>query len=133
MTNQSSHLAEAQGNYSSPFCIVIEGMFSPIGRWNNIVHSLDNAQMTVLFIGLSVRTMIGHTVVTLLSGWLLGAAREVARRKPPQSMSLVEAERQQILDEMRKRTALLTDNSWIRQRSTSDNRQPTNQRGPMRR
>ncbi|XP_071002462.1 LIM domain only protein 7-like, partial [Oncorhynchus clarkii lewisi] len=62
-----------------------------------------------------------------------GATREVARRKPPQSMSLVEAERQQILDEMRKRTALLTDNSWIRQRSTSDNRQPTNRRGPMRR
>ncbi|XP_031676867.1 LIM domain only protein 7 isoform X15 [Oncorhynchus kisutch] len=62
-----------------------------------------------------------------------GATREVARRKPPQSMSLVEAERQQILDEMRKRTALLTDNSWIRQRSTSDNKQPTNRRGPMRR
>ncbi|XP_042171190.1 LIM domain only protein 7-like [Oncorhynchus tshawytscha] len=62
-----------------------------------------------------------------------GATREVARRKLPQSMSLVEAERQQILDEMRKRTALLTDNSWIRQRSTSDNKQPTNRRGPMRR
>ncbi|XP_052367994.1 LIM domain only protein 7-like isoform X2 [Oncorhynchus keta] len=62
-----------------------------------------------------------------------GATREVARRKPPQSMSLVEAERQQILDEMRKRTALLTDNSWIRQRSTSDNKQPTNRRGPLRR
>ncbi|XP_064820208.1 LIM domain only protein 7-like isoform X2 [Oncorhynchus masou masou] len=62
-----------------------------------------------------------------------GAAREVARRKPPQSMSLVEAERQQILEEMRKRTALLTDSSWIRQRSTSDNKQPTNRRGPMRR
>uniref|UniRef100_UPI001EAEA9B8 LIM domain only protein 7-like n=1 Tax=Oncorhynchus gorbuscha TaxID=8017 RepID=UPI001EAEA9B8 len=62
-----------------------------------------------------------------------GATREVARRKPPQSMSLVEAERQQILDEMRKRTALLTDNSWIRQRSTSDNKQPTNRRWPLRR
>ncbi|XP_045554392.1 LIM domain only protein 7-like [Salmo salar] len=43
-------------------------------------------------------------------------------------MSLVEAERQQILEEMRKRTALLTDNSWIRQRSTSDNKQPNTAR-----
>ncbi|XP_038854412.1 LIM domain only protein 7-like [Salvelinus namaycush] len=62
-----------------------------------------------------------------------GGTGEVARRKPGQSMSVVEAERQQILEEMRKRTALLTDNSWIRQRSTSDNQQPTNRRGPMRR
>ncbi|XP_055786326.1 LIM domain only protein 7-like isoform X2 [Salvelinus fontinalis] len=62
-----------------------------------------------------------------------GGTGEVARRKPGQSMSVVEAERQQILEEMRKRTALLTDNSWIRQRSTSDNKQPTNRRGPMRR
>ncbi|XP_029598806.1 LIM domain only protein 7 isoform X5 [Salmo trutta] len=62
-----------------------------------------------------------------------GVTGEVARRKPRQSMSLVEAERQQILEEMRKRTALLTDNSWIRQRSTSDNKQPNYRRGPMRR
>lgn len=62
-----------------------------------------------------------------------GVTGEVARRKSRQSMSLVEAERQQILEEMRKRTALLTDNSWIRQRSTSDNKQPNYRRGPMRR
>ncbi|XP_045073872.1 LIM domain only protein 7-like isoform X3 [Coregonus clupeaformis] len=62
-----------------------------------------------------------------------GGTREVPRRKQRQSMSLVEADRQQILEEMKRRTALLTDNSWIRQRSTSINKQPVNRRGPMRR
>lgn len=33
-------------------------------------------------------------------------------------MSKVEQDRQQILEEMKKRTQLLTDNSWIRQRSS---------------
>lgn len=36
-----------------------------------------------------------------------------------QSVSNVEVERQQILEEMKKRTQLLTDNSWIRQRNSS--------------
>ncbi|XP_032424422.1 LIM domain only protein 7 isoform X6 [Xiphophorus hellerii] len=36
-----------------------------------------------------------------------------------QSQSQAELERQQILNEMKKKTALLTDSSWIRQRSTS--------------
>lgn len=31
-------------------------------------------------------------------------------------MSQAEADRQQILNEMKKKTQLLTDNSWIRQR-----------------
>ncbi|KAL2087885.1 hypothetical protein ACEWY4_016713 [Coilia grayii] len=40
-----------------------------------------------------------------------------------QQMSQVEFERQQILDEMRKRTQLHTDSSWIRQRSSSSSYQ----------
>ncbi|XP_019380261.1 PREDICTED: LIM domain only protein 7 isoform X10 [Gavialis gangeticus] len=40
------------------------------------------------------------------------------------AMSQAEAERQQILQEMRKRTSLHTDNSWIRQRSSSVYKEP---------
>lgn len=39
-------------------------------------------------------------------------------------MSKVEQQRQQILEEMKKRTQLLTDNSWIRQRSSSVYKEP---------
>ncbi|XP_072321451.1 LIM domain only protein 7b isoform X2 [Eucyclogobius newberryi] len=41
------------------------------------------------------------------------------RKRKCQTVSKVEQERRQILDEMKKRTQLLTDNSWIRQRSAS--------------
>lgn len=41
-----------------------------------------------------------------------------------QSVSKIEHERQQILEEMKKRTQLLTDNSWIRQRSSSFYKEP---------
>ncbi|XP_070692261.1 LIM domain only protein 7b [Pempheris klunzingeri] len=44
------------------------------------------------------------------------------RKKTGQSK--VEHERQQILEEMKKRTQLLTDNSWIRQRSSSFYKEP---------
>lgn len=40
-------------------------------------------------------------------------------RKGQQPGSQAEAERQQILNEMKKKTPLLTDSSWIRQRSTT--------------
>lgn len=47
---------------------------------------------------------------------------ERKRREP--SVSKVEQQRQQILEEMKKRTQLLTDNSWIRQRSSSVYKEP---------
>ncbi|XP_039078116.1 LIM domain only protein 7 isoform X2 [Hyaena hyaena] len=47
--------------------------------------------------------------------------------------SEAELERQQILQEMRKRTSLLNDNSWIRQRSSSVNKEPICLPGIMRR
>ncbi|XP_058885760.1 LIM domain only protein 7-like isoform X4 [Acipenser ruthenus] len=50
-----------------------------------------------------------------------------------QSVSYAEQERQRILDEMKKKTQLLTDNSWIRQRSASVNREPASLPGTMRR
>uniref|UniRef100_A0A1A7WWR8 LIM domain only 7b n=1 Tax=Iconisemion striatum TaxID=60296 RepID=A0A1A7WWR8_9TELE len=46
------------------------------------------------------------------------------RRRFGRSMSKAERERQQILEEMKKRTQLLTDNSWIRQRSNSFHKEP---------
>ncbi|EFB20455.1 hypothetical protein PANDA_016613, partial [Ailuropoda melanoleuca] len=47
--------------------------------------------------------------------------------------SEAELERQQILQEMRKRTSLLNDNSWIRQRSSSVTKEPICLPGIMRR
>lgn len=55
------------------------------------------------------------------------------RKRKGQRMSQAEQERQQILEEMRKRTQLLTDNSWIRQRSTSMYKEPIYIGVPMRR
>uniref|UniRef100_A0A8C4IDX0 LIM domain only protein 7 n=1 Tax=Dicentrarchus labrax TaxID=13489 RepID=A0A8C4IDX0_DICLA len=46
------------------------------------------------------------------------------RKRKGQSVSKVEKERQQILEEMKKRTQLLTDNSWIRQRSSGFYKEP---------
>lgn len=40
-------------------------------------------------------------------------------RKGQQSLTQAELERQQILNEMKKKTPLLTDSSWIRQRAAS--------------
>ncbi|XP_041586864.1 LIM domain only protein 7 isoform X8 [Vulpes lagopus] len=53
--------------------------------------------------------------------------------KKEQAPSEAELERQQILQEMRKRTSLLDDNSWIRQRSSSVNKEPICLPGIMRR
>ncbi|XP_051051238.1 LIM domain only protein 7 isoform X4 [Phodopus roborovskii] len=50
-----------------------------------------------------------------------------------QGPSEAELERQQILQEMRKRTSLHNDNSWIRQRSASVNKEPICLPGIMRR
>ncbi|XP_049634904.1 LIM domain only protein 7 isoform X4 [Suncus etruscus] len=53
--------------------------------------------------------------------------------KKEQVLSGAELERQQILQEMRKRTSLHNDNSWIRQRSSSVNKEPICLPGIMRR
>ncbi|XP_029792456.1 LIM domain only protein 7 isoform X2 [Suricata suricatta] len=53
--------------------------------------------------------------------------------KKEQVPSEAELERQQILQEMRKKTSLLHDNSWIRQRSSSVNKEPICLPGIMRR
>nr|XP_058132549.1 LIM domain only protein 7 isoform X3 [Dasypus novemcinctus] len=53
--------------------------------------------------------------------------------KKEQVPSEAELERQQILQEMRKKTSLHNDNSWIRQRSSSVNKEPICLPGVMRR
>ncbi|KAM8750103.1 LIM domain only protein 7 isoform 8-T8 [Acanthopagrus schlegelii] len=55
----------------------------------------------------------------------------VAERKGQPPAMQAEAERQQILNEMKKKTPLLTDSSWIRQRSASTAKEP--EVPPMRR
>ncbi|KAM8762469.1 LIM domain only protein 7-like isoform 6-T10 [Acanthopagrus schlegelii] len=55
------------------------------------------------------------------------------RKRKGQSISKVEQERQLILEEMKKRTQLLTDNSWIRQRSSSFYKEPVYVGVPMKR
>ncbi|KAI3377558.1 hypothetical protein L3Q82_008726 [Scortum barcoo] len=55
------------------------------------------------------------------------------RKRKGKSVSKVEKERQQILEEMKKRTQLLTDNSWIRQRSSSFYKEPVYVGVPLKR
>ncbi|XP_055086369.1 LIM domain only protein 7b isoform X2 [Periophthalmus magnuspinnatus] len=55
------------------------------------------------------------------------------RKRKSQMVSKVEQERLQILEEMKKRTQLLTDNSWIRQRSASFYKEPVMPGVPIKR
>ncbi|KAF3832764.1 hypothetical protein F7725_026429 [Dissostichus mawsoni] len=55
------------------------------------------------------------------------------RKRKGQSVSNAEKERQLILQEMKKRTLLLTDNSWIRQRTSSFYKEPIYVGVPMKR
>ncbi|XP_029353693.1 LIM domain only protein 7b isoform X2 [Echeneis naucrates] len=55
------------------------------------------------------------------------------RKRKGQPLSKAELDRQQILEEMKKKTQLLTDNSWIRQRSSSFYREPVYVGVPMKR
>lgn len=62
---------------------------------------------------------------------LIGPGDE--KKRLGQSASKAEIDRQQILEEMKKRTQLLTDNSWIRQRSSSFYKEPIYVGVPMKR
>ncbi|XP_040912479.1 LIM domain only protein 7 isoform X2 [Toxotes jaculatrix] len=57
----------------------------------------------------------------------------VDERKGQQSLSQAELERQQILNEMKKKAPLLTDSSWIRQRSSNSATNKESDVPPMRR
>ncbi|XP_071406028.1 LIM domain only protein 7 isoform X6 [Pithys albifrons albifrons] len=54
--------------------------------------------------------------------WNMGESQKKPQKE--QTLSAAELERQQILQEMRKKTSLHTDSSWIRQRSSSVHKEP---------
>ncbi|NXM32358.1 LMO7 protein, partial [Oxyruncus cristatus] len=54
--------------------------------------------------------------------WNVGESQKKSQKE--QNLSAAELERQQILQEMRKKTSLHTDSSWIRQRSSSVHKEP---------
>ncbi|NXC08812.1 LMO7 protein, partial [Orthonyx spaldingii] len=56
--------------------------------------------------------------------WNMGESQKKSQKE--QNLSAAELERQQILQEMRKKTSLHTDSSWIRQRSSSIHKEPVN-------
>ncbi|XP_038557141.1 LIM domain only protein 7b isoform X5 [Micropterus salmoides] len=77
-----------------------------------------------------------HRAKSLSTPALAGPHKQIRgdeRRRKGQSVSKVEHERQQILEEMKKRTQLLTDNSWIRQRSSSFYKEPIYAGVPLKR
>ncbi|GLD47351.1 LIM domain only protein 7-like isoform X1 [Lates japonicus] len=75
-----------------------------------------------------------HRAKSLSTSALAGPqTRGDQRKRKGQSVSKAEQERQQILEEMKKRTQLLTDNSWIRQRSSSFYKEPAYTGVPMKR
>lgn len=78
--------------------------------------------------GVQIDKLPDRTWAKSLSTSALGGPQKQIRgdesKRKGQSVSKVEQERQQILEEMKKRTQLLTDNSWIRQRSSSFYKEP---------
>ncbi|NWW39087.1 LMO7 protein, partial [Panurus biarmicus] len=63
--------------------------------------------------------------------WNMGESQKKSQKE--QNLSAAELERQQILQEMRKKTSLHTDSSWIRQRSASIHKEPVSLYSSMRR
>ncbi|XP_035019362.2 LIM domain only protein 7-like isoform X2 [Hippoglossus stenolepis] len=77
-----------------------------------------------------------HRAKSLSSPALAGSHKQTRgdqRKRKGQSLSKSEQDRQQILEEMKKRTQLLTDNSWIRQRRSSLNKEPVYGMVPLKR
>lgn len=81
----------------------------------------------------------GHDIPHLLWCNITGLTRHASIgsgdewKRTGRAVSNAEKDRQQILEEMKKRTQLLTDNSWIRQRSSSFYKPPIYVGVPMKR
>ncbi|KAK2853908.1 hypothetical protein Q5P01_006569 [Channa striata] len=75
-----------------------------------------------------------HRTKSLSTPALSGPHRQTGGdQRKRKGQSKAEQERQQILEEMKKRTQLLTDNSWIRQRSPSFYKEPASAGFPLKR
>ncbi|XP_077570071.1 LIM and calponin homology domains-containing protein 1-like [Stigmatopora nigra] len=99
-----------------------EGLESQNGTVTDL-NGLDWTESTTGFARLSP----AHRAKSLSTPTLRGSYKQPKgdlRKKKEESISKTERERQQILEEMKKRTQLLTDNSWIRQRSSSFYKEP---------
>uniref|UniRef100_A0A3Q1HR86 LIM domain 7a n=1 Tax=Anabas testudineus TaxID=64144 RepID=A0A3Q1HR86_ANATE len=80
-------------------------------------------------------TSITHNIVFCLSALsiMLKITQSHVKIKTTQPLSQAELERQQILNEMKKKTSLVTDSSWIRQRSSTTTTSKESDIPPMRR
>ncbi|XP_077446119.1 LIM and calponin homology domains-containing protein 1-like isoform X2 [Stigmatopora argus] len=87
------------------------------------LNGLDWTESTTGFAQLSPAHRAKSLSTPALSGSYKQPKGDLRKRKE-ESLSQAERERQQILEEMKKRTQLLTDNSWIRQRSSSFYKEP---------
>ncbi|XP_040894523.1 LIM domain only protein 7-like isoform X2 [Toxotes jaculatrix] len=75
-----------------------------------------------------------HRAKSLSTPALAGPHKQTrGDQRKRKGQSKAEQERQQILEEMKKRTQLLTDNSWIRQRSSSFYKEPVYVGVPLKR
>lgn len=79
-----------------------------------------------------LRSWSNHVLFTAASSGLSESSLNNTSQNKKEPVSKAEAERQQIIQDMKKKNALLTDNSWIRQSTVNNvNKQPINL--PMRR
>lgn len=70
----------------------------------------------MMFVQLQLVTLL---LIVIFVWAASGGLGEVSRDYKKEPLSLAELERQQILQEMKKKTSLNTDNSWIRQQSSA--------------
>ncbi|XP_053732466.1 LIM domain only protein 7-like isoform X3 [Synchiropus splendidus] len=98
-------------------------------QWNAGSHSFSNWESTLSISDRQKSKSSPHLDGDDRTRRVTGVA--AVDRRSQQSLTPAELERQQILNEMKKKNSLLTDNSWIRQRSASskDSDSPPMRRG----
>ncbi|KAM6943577.1 LIM domain only protein 7b [Xenentodon cancila] len=93
------------------------------GVQNDKIPDRDWAEGCYGFARLSPACRAKSLSTPVLTGPHMQTGGSRSKRKG-HGMTTAERERQQILEEMKKRTQLLTDNSWIRQRRSSFHKEP---------
>ncbi|XP_015243183.1 PREDICTED: LIM domain only protein 7 isoform X7 [Cyprinodon variegatus] len=103
-------------------------------RWAAVSHDFDSAQPSLSFTDRAKSQsspQLDEDDKPQRRDAVTGSG--ASEKKSQQSLSQAELERQQILNEMKKKTPLLTDNSWIRQRAASTAINRESEVPPMRR
>lgn len=88
------------------------------------LHKQDAKGLITFHLGFSHASSFELTIGYNTSLLCLLPSLAAGSSKKKGQLSQAEKERLQILEEMRKRTQLLTDGSWIRQRNASVNKEP---------